>query len=113
MARRWRRKSADARGTELPAMTFGISSRLRALGARADALASQVRPHLPKVVAGLLAFGLACTNPAVVAHAAAPTLIGSVTTPSTTSSSGTFVGSSEPGRAGVESSALALATATG
>jgi hypothetical protein len=91
-------------------MTFGISTRLRALSGGADALVARVRPHLSKVVAGLLAVGLACVDPAAATVAApAPRLIGSVTPPP----SGTFLGSHEPGRAGVESSALALANATG
>src|SRR5205085_4626946 len=54
--------------------------------------------------------GLACAQPSAVSGAAAPTLIGAIGAPS---SSESFLGSDEPGRAGVEASALALATATG
>ena len=94
-------------------MVHGVRSLLFALHDRAERLGARVRPHLPKVVGGLLAFGLACFEPAALAGPPTPTLIGAVTATEAGAGSGPFLGSDQPGRAGVESSALALAAATG
>ena len=71
-----------------------------------------LRRHLPRVVAGLVVFGLAAANVPTAGAAAradvgAPTLVGSVAEGST------FLGRTEPGREGAEASARALATSLG
>ena len=82
-----------------------IAGRLRAAAARTE---PHVRRHLPRVVAGLLVVSLAAGNvPTRRPPGPAPELVGAVT------ASPFFFGSPETGRAGVEASAVALATSLG
>ena len=90
----------------------GVLAVVRAVAERAEPV---VRRHLPRVVAGLLAFGLAVANVPQASSAPASEdgtrteLVRALAQPSAS----TFAGSRTPGREGVEASALALVASVG